>query len=159
MKLTNRIAVMAVFGILALSACTKKDETKPQSENNAVTNTNTAPAPATTTANVTELKIEDMKMGNGTEAAPGKSVSVHYTGWLTSGKKFDSSVDRGQPFKFRLGAGQVIPGWDKGVSGMKVGGKRKLTIPPAMAYGDQGAGGVIPPNSTLVFEVELLGVE
>ncbi|OFZ21087.1 MAG: peptidylprolyl isomerase [Bdellovibrionales bacterium GWB1_55_8] len=105
-----------------------------------------------------ELKSEDLKKGTGAEAQPGKTVTVHYTGWLTDGKKFDSSVDRGQPFKFNLGAGQVIQGWDKGVVGMKVGGKRKLTIPPQMGYGERGAGGVIPPNATLVFEVELLGV-
>lgn len=106
-----------------------------------------------------ELKIEQLKEGTGAEATPGKTVKVHYTGWLLNGEKFDSSVDRGQPFEFRLGAGQVIQGWDKGVAGMKVGGKRKLIIPPDLAYGERGAGGVIPPNSTLVFEVELLGVE
>jgi FKBP-type peptidyl-prolyl cis-trans isomerase len=105
-----------------------------------------------------DLKIDDLKTGDGAEAVSGTTVSVHYTGWLTDGTKFDSSVDRGQPFQFKLGSGQVIQGWDKGVAGMKVGGKRKLTIPPEMGYGARGAGGVIPPNATLVFEVELLGV-
>ena len=105
-----------------------------------------------------ELKIEDVQEGQGAVAQAGHTVSVHYTGTLTDGSKFDSSLDRGQPFQFKLGAGQVIRGWDQGVAGMKVGGKRKLTIPPDMAYGAAGFPPVIPPNSTLVFEVELLGV-
>ena len=104
------------------------------------------------------LKYEDVKTGTGAEAAAGKTVSVHYTGWLTNGTKFDSSKDRGKPFEFPLGGGRVIKGWDEGVQGMKVGGVRKLTIPPNLGYGDRGAGGVIPPGATLVFEVELLGV-
>lgn len=106
-----------------------------------------------------ELKIEDLVVGTGTEAIEGKTISVHYTGTLTNGSKFDSSKDRNMPFEFTLGAGQVIQGWDKGFKGMKVGGKRKLTIPPSMGYGSQGAGGVIPPNATLIFEVELLDVK
>ena len=104
-------------------------------------------------------KIDDLVKGKGPEAVRGKTVEVHYTGWLTSGQKFDSSLDRKRPFRFRLGAGEVIQGWDEGVQGMKVGGKRKLTIPPHMAYGARGVPGAIPPNSTLVFEVELLGVK
>ena len=104
------------------------------------------------------LVVEDFIVGSGATATAGKQVTVHYTGWLTSGKKFDSSKDRNDPFVFQLGAGQVIRGWDQGVQGMQVGGKRKLTIPPDLGYGARGAGGVIPPNATLVFEVELLGV-
>jgi FKBP-type peptidyl-prolyl cis-trans isomerase len=104
------------------------------------------------------LMYSDQVVGTGAEAVAGKTVDVHYTGWLTNGKKFDSSVDRGQPFSFPLGAGRVIKGWDEGVQGMKVGGKRKLTIPSELGYGSRGAGGVIPPNATLVFDVELLGV-
>ncbi|MBY0371527.1 FKBP-type peptidyl-prolyl cis-trans isomerase, partial [bacterium] len=100
------------------------------------------------------LEIEELVVGTGTEATSGKNVKVHYTGWLTNGTKFDSSVDRGTPFEFPLGAGRVIQGWDKGVAGMKIGGKRKLTIAPELGYGPRGAGGVIPPNATLVFEVE-----
>ena len=104
------------------------------------------------------LKYEDTLVGDGATAVAGQKVSVHYTGWLTNGTKFDSSKDRNDPFEFKLGAGQVIRGWDEGVQGMKIGGTRKLTIPPQLGYGARGAGGVIPPNATLVFEVELLAV-
>ena len=102
-------------------------------------------------------KIDDVVKGKGPEAVRGKTVSVHYTGWLTNGTKFDSSVG-GEPFSFTLGAGEVIEGWDRGVAGMKVGGKRKLTLPPELGYGAAGAPPEIPPDATLVFEVELLGV-
>ncbi|RKG93805.1 FKBP-type peptidyl-prolyl cis-trans isomerase [Corallococcus terminator] len=104
------------------------------------------------------LGIEDVKVGTGAEATAGKKVTVHYVGTLTNGTKFDSSRDRGQGFSFSLGAGQVIQGWDQGVAGMKIGGIRKLTIPPDLGYGARGAAGVIPPNATLLFEVELLEV-
>ena len=103
-------------------------------------------------------EIEDIKEGTGPAAEAGQTVSVHYVGTLTDGTKFDSSRDRGQPFAFPLGAGRVIRGWDLGVAGMQVGGVRKLTIPPEEGYGARGAGGVIPPNATLLFEVELLGI-
>jgi FKBP-type peptidyl-prolyl cis-trans isomerase len=105
------------------------------------------------------LEVVDLVVGTGAEAVAGKRVSVHYTGTLTNGSKFDSSLDRGKPFEFKLGAGQVIQGWDQGVACMKIGGKRKLTIPPELGYGARGAAGVIPPNATLIFEVELLGVD
>jgi FKBP-type peptidyl-prolyl cis-trans isomerase len=105
-----------------------------------------------------QLVIEDLKVGDGAEARAGQQVTVHYVGTLTDGKKFDSSRDRGKGFGFKLGAGQVIQGWDQGVTGMKIGGLRKLTIPPHLAYGERGFPGAIPPNSTLVFEVELLAV-
>jgi FKBP-type peptidyl-prolyl cis-trans isomerase FkpA len=104
------------------------------------------------------LKYEDIAPGSGAVASKGQQATVHYTGWLTTGRKFDSSVDRNEPFEFTLGAGMVIRGWDEGVVGMKVGGKRKLMIPADLAYGTRGAGGVIPPNAELIFEVELLGV-
>jgi FKBP-type peptidyl-prolyl cis-trans isomerase len=105
-----------------------------------------------------QLVIDDLKLGEGAEARPGQTVTVHYVGTLTDGKKFDSSRDRGQGFQFKLGAGSVIKGWDQGVAGMRVGGLRKLTIPPELAYGDRGFPGAIPPRSTLIFEVELLSV-
>jgi FKBP-type peptidyl-prolyl cis-trans isomerase FkpA len=104
------------------------------------------------------LKYEDLTVGSGETATAGRPVSVHYTGWLENGAKFDSSRDRDQPFHFPLGAGRVIRGWDEGVRGMSVGGIRRLTVPPHLGYGAAGAGGVIPPNATLVFEVELLEV-
>ena len=116
-------------------------------------------------SNITSLQFTDRTVGGGTEATSGREVTVHYTGWLYNatapenrGSKFDSSRDRGQPFVFRLGSGQVIRGWDEGVAGMRIGGVRVLTIPPDLGYGARGAGGDIPPNATLVFEVELLDV-
>ena len=115
--------------------------------------------------NITSLQVTDVTVGKGAAATAGKQVSVHYTGWLYDpkaadkhGKKFDSSRDHGEPFSFKLGAGQVIRGWDQGVAGMKVGGKRTLVIPSELGYGSRGAGGAIPPNATLVFDVELLDV-
>lgn len=113
---------------------------------------------AATPARAAEMVIEDLIVGTGEEAVTGALVTVHYTGWLEDGTKFDSSLDRARPFSFPLGGGRVIKGWDEGVVGMKVGGKRKLTIPPEMGYGSRGAGGVIPPSATLVFDVELLQV-
>lgn len=126
-----RAAVIALaLGVGALGGCTKKG-----------------------------LQTTDTVVGSGPEATSGKVLTVHYSGFLQNGTKFDSSLDRGQPFRFRLGEGMVIRGWDEGMVGMKVGGKRKLVIPPAMGYGERGAGAAIPPNSTLVFEVELLAVD
>jgi FKBP-type peptidyl-prolyl cis-trans isomerase len=131
----------------------------------ACSQTTTSPTTQGRSVNTTEvtmpdgLKFTDDQVGTGTEARKGKTVSVHYTGWLLDGTKFDSSRDRNQPFSFPLGQGQVIKGWDEGVAGMKVGGKRTLVIPPDLGYGTRGAGGVIPPNATLKFEVELLDVK
>lgn len=108
---------------------------------------------------VSELKVEDIQVGDGEEVTGGNKVTVNYTGTLVDGTQFDSSYDRGEPFTFNLGAGDVIQGWDMGIAGMKIGGKRKLTIPPTLAYGERGSGSAIPPNSTLIFEVELLEIE
>ena len=122
-----------------------------------------AQAPGGITTTESGLKIIDTKIGSGPSPKTGQTCVMHYTGWLfvngTKGTKFDSSVDRGQPFEFPIGTGRVIPGWDEGIATMKVGGKRTLIIPPALAYGARGAGGVIPPNATLIFDVELLGVK
>jgi FKBP-type peptidyl-prolyl cis-trans isomerase len=144
------ISLILFFALLCVvSGCGKTE-----------TSSNSGPAkvsgqPTTTPSG---LQYWDVVVGTGAAATAGSQVSVHYTGWLPSGEKFDSSVDRGQPFSFPLGAGQVIKGWDEGVAGMKVGGKRQLRIPPELGYGARGAGGVIPPNATLIFDVELLAV-
>ena len=146
-----RAAVIAV-AIAVLTSCATDDESSAQEDKMGQ-------------SNITELIKTDEVAGSGNEAAAGRRVTVHYTGWLYDqakadhkGKKFDSSRDRGEPFDFRLGAGEVIRGWDDGVAGMKVGGRRTLTIPPDYGYGARGAGGAIPPNATLVFDVELLDV-
>lgn len=147
------LAILAVVG-LVVSACTKK-----QAPNQSAAAGSVAGAPTTITT-ASGLQYVVLKDGDGAVAKAGQTVSVHYTGWLTNGTKFDSSVDRGTPIQFLLGAGKVIKGWDEGVAGMKVGEKRKLIIPSNLAYGDQNVGGgLIPPNSTLVFDVELVGVQ
>lgn len=154
-----RTAILSgVFTIGVLQGCNKCSGAKKDGESQPAA-AGGAASQAGQVENVTELKVEDQVVGSGTEAVEGKEVTVHYTGTLTNGTKFDSSVDRQQPFSFRLGSGMVIPGWDQGIKGMKVGGKRRLVIPPQLAYGERGAGGVIPPNATLVFEVELLDVK
>lgn len=154
MKKLNTLIAALCF--LALNAC--------QAESNNVDDNNKEMTEMTT--NITELVKKDTVVGDGREAEIGFNVTVHYTGWLYAenaenkkGEKFDSSVDRGEPFNFDLGAGQVIQGWDQGFAGMKIGGKRTLIIPPEMGYGARGAGGVIPPNATLIFDVELLDVK
>ncbi len=145
------IPIIAIIGIGILIANSSKSE-NPQS----------SPSPSPVNMNnqgTTDLKVEDLKAGTGEVAIAGKKVTVNYVGTLTDGTKFDSSLDRNQPFTFNLGAGEVIKGWDQGVAGMKVGGKRKLTIPASLGYGAAGAPPVIPPNATLIFEVDLLKVE
>jgi FKBP-type peptidyl-prolyl cis-trans isomerase len=139
--------VLVLVCLLALAACGPSPEER-------------ARKAVEMSASVTSLEIKDTKVGTGTEARPGRRVTVHYTGTLMDGTKFDSSRDRNEPFEFMLGAGEVIPGWDKGVQGMRVGGQRHLTIPANMAYGARGAaGGAIPPNAALQFDVELLDVK
>lgn len=151
--------LLAGICVLGLSAC--------QAESNKTnTNQSTAKDATAMTEKITELQKIDTQVGTGREAEPGFNVTVHYTGWLydaaaegNKGKKFDSSLDRNQPFVFFLGGGQVIQGWDEGFAGMKIGGKRTLIIPSEMGYGARGAGGAIPPNADLIFDVELLGVK
>jgi FKBP-type peptidyl-prolyl cis-trans isomerase FkpA len=144
----RRAAAMVLAGILLLAGCGRE-----------------ASAPAAVTATVEEMQVKDLAAGTGAEAVAGSRATVHYSGWLydpaqpeSKGTPFDSSRESGRPFTFQVGAGQVIAGWDQGVQGMKVGGQRRLVIPAALAYGERGAGGVIPPGATLVFDVELLDV-
>lgn len=142
---------VAILGVVAFFAFGFYQGSPIQKSTETTTQTTQSPQ-------ATELKIEDTQVGNGAEVKSGDTISIHYKGTLTDGTVFDSSYDRGEPFETQIGVGQVIEGWDKGVVGMKVGGKRKLTIPPAMGYGEQ-ATGKIPPNSTLIFEVELLEIK
>lgn len=161
MKLFN---VLLASGLaFSLNACNAET---PQSKQATPAKETAAMTKETTETNITELHKIDTQVGTGREAEPGFNVKVHYTGWLfdaaakdNKGKKFDSSLDRGQPFEFGLGQGQVIQGWDEGFAGMKVGGKRTLIIPSEMGYGARGAGGAIPPNANLIFDVELLDVK
>lgn len=156
-------AGLVLLALVSLTACAAQPAEAPQepapaeqpaAETPAAPET---PAPTVDPATVTELKVEEIKAGDGAEAKSGDTVSVHYTGWLADGTKFESSLDSGQPIQFALGQGQVIPGWDQGVTGMKVGEKRRLIIPPDMAYGESGSG-PIPPNSVLIFDVELVSI-
>lgn len=151
-----RICAVILSSAFILAAQTANHRTTPQR----VPNTN-APTKVTGDGvkNDSGLQYWDIKIGTGQEAKSGDKVKVHYTGWFTSGKKFDSSVDAHQPYSFTLGQGSVIKGWDEGVAGMKVGGKRQLRIPPELAYGENGYKNIIPPNSTLIFDVQLLSIE
>lgn len=146
------LSSLAVVCVMNLTSCTKCG-------GGSGTSNSSNSASTASGIDITDLKIETLKPGEGAVASSGKKVTVHYTGTLTDGKVFDSSETRNAPFTFTLGQGQVIPGWDKGVDGMKVGERRRLSIPSGMAYGEKGVGNVIPPNSPLVFEVELLSVE
>jgi len=163
---------LAVAVVLLAAGCKEATQNSSSASQTGVGATVTGEAPAAATPApeaaggkvhklASGLQYEDVVVGSGKMAEPGMNVSVHYTGWLTdeAKTKFDSSVDRGQPFQFQLGAGQVIQGWDEGVKGMRIGGKRKLTIPPDLGYGSRGASGVIPPNATLLFDVELIDVK
>ncbi len=170
MKQTKRLilAALALCGWLPVAQAAKKPVVKKTVRTTVQTKTTKKKKPVgrkvvrKTTSRAVKTKsgliIQDLRKGSGAMAKAGNFVTVHYRGTLTNGKQFDASYDRGQPFQFQLGAGQVIPGWDQGVAGMKEGGKRKLVIPPHLGYGARGAGNAIPPNATLVFEVELLKV-
>ena len=147
------IVALLLVVVVSIPACAQKESKQPASEAKVA-----AALPANAVKTSSGLAYVDMVAGNGAVPTAGKPVKVHYTGWLENGTKFDSSVDRGEPFVFTVGVGQVIPGWDEGVMSMKVGGKRKLIVPPQLGYGAAGAGGVIPPNAVLIFEVELLDV-
>ncbi|HBA90050.1 MAG TPA: peptidylprolyl isomerase [Geobacter sp.] len=150
------IVLLLLLAAVAIPACSQKEVKNVPAEKGAAAPSQAGAGAVTTPSG---LSYTDIVKGTGAAPTSGKSVTVHYTGILENGTKFDSSVDRGQPFVFRIGAGEVIPGWDEGVISMKVGGKRKLVIPPQLGYGSAGAGGVIPPNATLIFDVELLDVE
>lgn len=147
------IVLLLLMVAIAIPACAQK-EVKAVEEKKAA-----APAPANSVKTPSGLAYIDLVPGTGPSPVAGKQVKVHYTGWLENGTKFDSSLDSKEPFIFTIGAGQVIPGWDEGVMSMKMGGKRKLIIPSNLGYGPAGAGGVIPPNATLIFEVELLDIQ
>ena len=156
-QMTKRklIVLPVIFAVLGLAFGCGSSEKSTVSTSSPSSPEKVSGQPTTTPSG---LQYWDISVGTGATAVSGKAVSVHYTGWLANGTKFDSSLDRGQPFVFTLGEGQVIKGWDEGIAGMKVGGKRQLRIPPALAYGDSGANGMIPPNATLIFDVQLLGV-
>lgn len=153
----KRWIALAIVALLAFAACGNEEGGGSEEQEVAQSEDSECSTEPQTTED--GLIIEDIECGDGEEAVKGQLITVHYTGTLEDGTKFDSSKDRDQPFQFVLGAGMVIKGWDEGFAGMKVGGQRKLTIPPEMGYGEAGAGGVIPPNATLIFDVELLAVE
>jgi peptidylprolyl isomerase len=158
MQAFQRIMYLLFFAaLLIFSACKQSDVAPKSNKPESMMNDNTGGTDRMIKT-PSGLQYEDLVPGSGASPSPGKKVVVHYTGWLTDGKKFDSSLDKNEPFTFIIGAGQVIPGWDEGVMTMKIGGKRKLIIPSNLGYGAAGAGGVIPPNASLVFEVLLLDI-